>query len=153
MLGFHSHCSLEELINRIYGNDSEKRRVTKAKCLGMVSCFIIISLILEMQWNNFPQVMVCFFLFFSLCKIYSILFFLVMHLVYYIWNMLSLKKMCCIFIVSLMTQGQILSVYKQVQLSLRSILFMLIYVKTEIGPEHICKNLSLFLVDSVFMHH
>lgn len=52
-----------------------------------------------------------------------------------------------------MTQGQSLSVYKQVQLSLRSILFTLIYVKSEIGPEHIWKNLGLFLVDSVLMHH
>lgn len=54
---------------------------------------------------------------------------------------------------SLMIQGQIVSVHKQVQLSLRSILFMLIYVETEIGPERICKNLGLFLVDSVLMHH
>jgi len=45
-----------------------------------------------------------------------------------------------------MTQGQILPVYIQVQPGLRSAVFILIYIKNEIGPEHTCKNLCLFLV-------
>lgn len=76
-----------------------------------------------------------------------------MHFEWYYTGNGKLKKDMCIFIISLSLRGQILSVYKQVQLSLRSILFMLIYVKTEIGPEHICKNVALLLVDSVLMHH
>lgn len=52
-----------------------------------------------------------------------------------------------------MTEGQIWPVYKQVQCSLGSTVFVVIYIKTEIGPEHICKNLCLFLVATVLMHH
>lgn len=51
-----------------------------------------------------------------------------------------------------MTQGQILAVHKQVQCNLTSTVFILIYTKTEIGAENICKNLCLFHVDPVLMH-
>lgn len=55
-----------------------------------------------------------------------------------------------IFIIPLMTRVKIPAVCKQVQLSLRPSVFMLIYVKTETGSECICKA---FLVDPVLTRH